>query len=409
MWRIPAIRGRIGNWNYYTSNISFAQISEYVTASVNEIYQADSLDYVLQRNLTENYNAIKEYILNDSERFFNAIILAIFEGDPRWLEVEFEEREYSSVGFLEFRGDEQIFPIDGQHRVKGIQEAVTENPELLTESVPVVFVAHYQTQEGRTRTRKLFSTLNRRAKPVGPNENIALDEDDMCAIITRDLMQTIPLFMNANIGYTKGKQLPANNEVALTSIISLYQSVCSIIQRDMGLGDSAFKKKLLFRPSETEIHRSTEFVHAVFEDFASNTTVIAEYLQNAAENKAANYRNKQGGNILFRPIVFPIYFEVALMISKAKDMSLKDAFCIMNRIPQALNERPWLGLLWDGSKIINRTSHAMIKIMLLYMTCSSLLSHTSLDSFVESYAKVLSMDAQKATEYLAPFRDCGIA
>lgn len=408
MWRIPAIRGKIGNWNYYTGNITFEQISKHVTASVNEIYQADSLDYVLQRNLTENYNAIKEYILNDSERFFNAIILAIFEGDPRWLEVEFEEREYCSVGFLEFTEKEIIFPIDGQHRVKGIQEAIKEKPELITESVPVVFVAHYQTQEGRTRTRKLFSTLNRRAKPVGQNENIALDEDDMCAIITRELMQTFPLFMDTNIGYSKGKQLPANNIVALTSIIALYQSVCAILQRDLGLSDNMFKKKLLFRPNEEEIRRHSLFVHSVYEDFVNSTTVIDEYLRRDADGKAQLFRNKQGGNILFRPIVFPIYFDVALMIAKAKKIDIKNAFCILDNSPQTLSERPWFGLLWDGSKINNRTSHTMIKNMLLFMTCSSLLSPATLNNFVESYAKTLTIDTERAMTLLEPYKDCSV-
>ncbi len=170
-------------------------------------------------------------MLNDRERFFNALILAIFNGDPQWLEVEFpsEERDYTNVGFLQFSGDETIFPIDGQHRVAGIKQALKTNPGLETEQVPVVFVAHRQTEEGRKRTRKLFSTLNRRAKPVGQNENIALDEDDVCAIITRELLQNHPLFLGDNVVNSKGKQIPNNNKNAFTSLITLYQCVQAFI------------------------------------------------------------------------------------------------------------------------------------------------------------------------------------
>ena len=406
MWRIPVIRGEIGNWRYYTGIMTFGQISKHVTSSVKEFYQATCLNELLQRDLTENYNAIKEYLLNDRERFFNALILAIYNGDPQWLEIEFEEREYCNVGFLEFTEEETIFPVDGQHRVAGIKKAVTEEPALLNESVPVVFVAHYPTPEGQKRTRKLFSTLNRRAKPVGQNENIALDEDDVCAIITRELMQTIPLLMNDNVAYIKGKQLPRKNEEALTSLIALYQAVCIVVQRDLELSDKRFSDYKLYRPDEGEIERHIIHAHSIFEAFSTNTSVIKEFQQHEGIGKTKDFRNAQGGNILFRPMVFPIYFDVALMIAKEQNTTINEAFSILNNVPQRLNARPWLGLLWDGQKIINRLSHVMIKNMLLFMTCSDVLSPSILIKFEESYAKALTTDIETAREYLAPFKDC---
>lgn len=183
--KIPVIRGKIGNWRYYTGVLSFNQISDHVKSSTKEFYEASCLSELLQRELTKNYESIKHYLQNDKERFFNALVLAIYDGDPKWLEVEFseDERETNNVGFLQFSGDEIIFPVDGQHRVEGIKAALKETPDLSNEQVPVIFIAHEDTPEGKKRTRKLFSTLNRRAKPVGENEKIALDEDDVIAII----------------------------------------------------------------------------------------------------------------------------------------------------------------------------------------------------------------------------------
>lgn len=162
--KIPVIRGKIGNWTYYLGVMSFKAIASTVKPSIGEIYQASCLDELFQRELTENYNEITQYLLKDQERFFNAIILAIFDGNPQWLEVEFPEaeREYTNVGFLEMSGNETIFPVDGRHRVKGIIEALAINEALANEQVPVIFVAHKQTEVGRKRTRKLFLTLNRR-------------------------------------------------------------------------------------------------------------------------------------------------------------------------------------------------------------------------------------------------------
>ena len=223
----------MGSWIYYVGAMTMGQIaSKQISASVDEIYKATCLENLLQRNLTNNYESIKEYLLKEKDRFFNAIILAIFDGDPQWLEVEFkgEERDFGNVGFLELTGAEKIFPVDGQHRVKGIKEAVKNNESLMFESVPVIFIAHDNSHDGKKKTRKLFSTLNRRAKPVGQEENIALDEDDICAIITRDLIQNIPLFQGNNLTIKGGKPVSSSNTEAFTSIITLYQCVESIVK-----------------------------------------------------------------------------------------------------------------------------------------------------------------------------------
>ena len=188
--KIPVIRGYIGDWRYYTGVLSFSQVKELVTPSVNELYDPSCMNDLLQRQLTDNYVAIKEYLINEGQRFFNSIVLAVYDGDPQWLEVEFGGalQDYCSVGFLEIDSNTvNVFPVDGQHRVKGIIEAISEDDSLAAEEVPVIFIAHKSDTDGKKRTRKLFSTLNRRAKPVGENYQIALDEDDVVAIVTENL------------------------------------------------------------------------------------------------------------------------------------------------------------------------------------------------------------------------------
>ena len=145
--KIPVIRGSIGNWIYYTGVMNFKQIADKITTSINEMYETSCLDEVLQRVLTENYQSIKNYILKDDERFFNAIIIAIYNGNPQWLEVEFdnEESEFTNLGFLKLSGEEVLFPVDGQHRVAGIKAAIKENPYMGKEQVPVIFIAHSNT------------------------------------------------------------------------------------------------------------------------------------------------------------------------------------------------------------------------------------------------------------------------
>ena len=280
--KIPVIRGKIGDWIYYSGVMTFKQISENVTASINDLYQTSCLGELLQRALTSNYESIRDYILKDNERFFNAVILAIYDGDPQWLEVEFyeEESEYTNVGFLQFSGKEIIFPVDGQHRVAGITAAISNNPDLGFEQVPVIFIAHSNDDGGMKKTRKLFSTLNRRAKPVGQNENIALDEDDVSSIITRELVQRFPLCMGDNITNSLGKQIPNTNEAAFTSLITLYQCVELLIKhklKECGIKGKKYAEYKLYRPKEEMIILLREYVFSVFEAFVENTTVIKKY------------------------------------------------------------------------------------------------------------------------------------
>lgn len=406
--KIPAIKGRMGDWIYYTGLMTFNQINEHVIPSIGEIYQATCLDNLLQRELTSNYHSIKNYLLNDNERFFNAIILAVFDGDPQWLEVEFpaEERDYTNVGFLQLSGEETIFPVDGQHRVKGIKEALLTKPELGNEQVPVIFIAHHQTDDGRKRTRKLFSTLNRRAKPVGKNQNIALDEDDVCSIITRDLLHSCKLFVGDNVLNHKGKQIPVSNTSAFTSLITLYQCVDIIVHWNMskkGYKSSQYKNFLEKRPEDALVSELTNRCDVFFEKLIEHTPVLREYVQDTSTYRAKKFRNSEGGNILFRPVALTEYCIVALILEE-ENIPLDVVFQKMSAINLQINEVPWLGIIWDGKKIINRVSRSLIRDLFLYMTCSRLLGNR-IDKFYEEYANAANISIEQAKEILIPFRD----
>ena len=123
---IPAIRGYIGTTVYYIANLKFKEIAELVNRrNSDELYKSRPLRDALQRSLTDNYLKIKEYILSHPDHFFNAMVLAVYDGNPLWKEVRYEVDDitYEHVGLLELNGQEQIFPIDGQHRLEGIKAA----------------------------------------------------------------------------------------------------------------------------------------------------------------------------------------------------------------------------------------------------------------------------------------------
>lgn len=161
--RIPAIRSKMGIWIYYITTLSFEEVNLYVRPINNELHKSTLLSEMIQRSITDNYKSIAHYLETQEERFFNALILAVYDGEPVWNEIRIEElsgRDNIDMGILTLSGEEKIFPVDGQHRVEGIKQALKTNPSLATEKVPVIFVGHSKDEEGMQRTRRMFSTLN---------------------------------------------------------------------------------------------------------------------------------------------------------------------------------------------------------------------------------------------------------
>ena len=173
----PALRCYMGDWTYYVTVMPLSEIALRIQRST-EIYEVKNLEDMVQRelNTSKRVQAIVRYLIDQQERFFNAIIVGVHEGDPTWHPVDVKEspllgppeldsRLADSLGIIGLTGEEKMFAIDGQHRVHAIKQALKDELNLTDEHLTVIFVAHRTTDEGRRRTRRLFSTLNREANP----------------------------------------------------------------------------------------------------------------------------------------------------------------------------------------------------------------------------------------------------
>jgi DNA sulfur modification protein DndB len=226
MMKILAIRAQIGSWIYYVATLTFKEVAEHVKRVDSELHRSELLQDMLQRSITDNYKSIARYIENQEERFFNALVLAVYDGDPQWhgVRLEYDDGdEFYNIGILELTGNEKIFPVDGQHRVEGIKRVLSDSEKYNDEKIPVIFIGHKTDMEGMQRSRRLFSTLNRYAKPVSMRDIIALDEDDVVAIVSRELIECHPLFSSGRILDSKTKAIPDKNTSAFTTIITFYE------------------------------------------------------------------------------------------------------------------------------------------------------------------------------------------
>lgn len=204
---MPSLRGSFGDWIYYTCLMSAVDLSTRVHFA-REVHESKELSDMIQRSLEgERATHIAAYLRTNSERFFNSLVLATYDGSPQWYDVgnlrssknsevlnEMHDGAIDTLGLLRLDGTEKIFALDGQHRLAGIRRAIAEGQDLEDDLVPVVLVGHAEDEAGRRRTRRLFTTLNKTAVAVRKKDIIALDEDDVMAITARRMVERDPWF-----------------------------------------------------------------------------------------------------------------------------------------------------------------------------------------------------------------------
>lgn len=364
--KLPCLRGRMGEWIYYVSLVKFTELAKR-TSMVQEIHKNKELSRWIQREVSDRSGDIVAYLKEQPEHFFNSIICGIYGGKPKWQEIDVdednsqlteEESDYfgKTFGILNLSGTEKIFAIDGQHRTAAIKQYVKEYDDLNENEIPVIFLAHEDSLDGEVRTRRLFSTLNRYAVPVSISEIIALDEDDNCAILTRDLIENVDFFKD-KIKFSKTRSISPKESKSFTNIVLLYDIIAIIITNksysaNVKLNGYDFKKFTTKRLDEEILKQNLktvdEFIQLVIKTIPSLKTFF----------NGGNHVNRQdyGTNLIFRPIgqIVIFYF---LKIAKQHNR-FKKALQYLELDTFNLNNSSWHNVFIDKESATLKTDKA---------------------------------------------------
>lgn len=413
---IPAIKGIIGNNVYYTANLTLAQVCNLVDNMNDELYNSPSLNDILQRSLTSNFEKIKEYILSQDERFFNSLVLAIYDDYPQWTELDLKvgDIEYDNVGILTFLSNRHIFPVDGQHRVEGIKAAVKVDTSLASETIGVLFIGHQNTPEGKVRTRRIFTTLNRYAKPVKQGDIISLDEDNIVSIVTRYILESHPLLKGDRMKKGNLKAISPNDSSTFTTLISLYEVHKSLFRLYYF---TKFKKRITskelvkytsIRPDDSTIDEFYSFLLQFWNSLADNMECIGNYLRDDGPSPASKYRlTNEGGNLLFRPVGLESMTKAIVRILIAcPNSSLQAIIKIFNGMDMNLSHFPWKKVLWNDvehTMITLKNNTQIAELLFVYYYDSSLLSEKETKKIVKGYSSASSLEESSVEELLSHF------
>lgn len=361
---LPALFAQMGDWRYFTTVMRFEDAAARIqfAENINEIRPGAQLSDMIQRALTgKRADAIAEYLVTNEDRFFNALVVAVYGGDPTWIEFgisraasaagleQIPEWTESAFGFLKLAGTEKLFPVDGQHRLAGIQEALQRDPELADDKISVIFVSHATTVPGRQRTRKLFTTLNKAAVRVGKSDIIALDESDTAAIITRRLVEQHPMF---NAGQVLAKYNAANlshdDGEHFVTIIKLYDLVGYILTRVVRRFSRDVAARLKYvRPDDATLESYYLEVVNFFETFINTFPELKSYFDQtgqAAMDVVSQQRFSER-NVLFRSVGLEIMLRLIAQSGEPEDW--QTSLARLAALPRRFGEVPYRNVLFS--------------------------------------------------------------
>ena len=377
---IPALQGKFGNIEYYVATMNVGELVRAVRfpkeipgwddLSIEDRYQRDI-------NISRIKKEIAPYFAMDEYRFSGALVLAVkSEGSEMVFESLSDFGKSTGVpalyksaaadmGFLTLPGDETLIPLDGQHRVKAFKfaidgaddsnrpiEKIKSNPTLAGDKVVVILVP-FET----TRARRIFSKINRYAKPTSKADNLITDDDDAMAVMTREMLgeegviNTRLVRISAN---TLNKSAPE-----FTTLATFYDANEAIV---IGLGVVGKGKPA--QMSEEQRKLVIEEVQPVWERLLSKVDLWKSAVADPSENGDAKRMEIREQTLLGKPIGQLSLIRAYMLMRERCDGVSQDELCNrLNLISWGVNDPMWHNVLMNpngrvmsGKNTVNRAT-----------------------------------------------------
>ncbi|MEE1257247.1 MAG: DNA sulfur modification protein DndB [Lachnospiraceae bacterium] len=364
MATIGCVKAKMGSTPYYIAKMSVGELIDTVGIAKELPEWPDmNADEKIQRefDIKRIVEEIVPYVIEDPDRFFGSLTIDIFSG--------YENIVYESVadampnmpaayrvpmkdmGFLTLPGKERLIALDGQHRllalriaVKGVMgipagEKMTPSmsklkphPELANEEVSVIFVEHTDTQK----IRKIFNKINKYAKQTSRGDNIITSDDDIFAVISRQLLkegEPLAPINGIDIVNWKSNTLSLRSK-HLTTLSALYTISDTILK------DSKYSTKSL--PSEAEKQAAYEEVKKFWEILINDLDAYQQYVHLTRMDKTI--AAMRDSNLLLKPVTQMALAHVARQ-AKSKGIDWADVVEKLNRVNWSFDNELWFNIL----------------------------------------------------------------
>ena len=378
----PALKAKMGTWDYYIIKMKMKDLVKEVDFA-SRLYDSKTLDEAIQRTLNEGRvkKEIVNYLAKREDRFFSSLVVAALGGKPTFSPVRITDDERFAVlkagnvdeafGVLTFDGGQRYYALDGQHRLKSIKTLIEGGPDDDIPSLPsnfeeeevsvIMLVREEEDDETFLRDyRRLFSSLNRYAKPTDRDTNIIMDEDDWAAILTRRLMTEHDFFswkgraVESPKIKTKGKNLKTNDPffTTLQTLYAINETLLVTPQRDkQGFRTNQFK---FFNPGEQILDKMFDELVIYWDAMLDEIEQLRQSpLEMRSHDADQDESGKLSDSVLFWPIGQELFSKVVRSrlnrflpdCDNPRLPEVRDCVRVFNKVNWNLHEPPWRGLL----------------------------------------------------------------
>ncbi|WP_404303133.1 DNA sulfur modification protein DndB [Paenibacillus sp. DP01] len=369
----PSLKGKLGNTEYYLTVMKAADV-------IRDIRSADELaewkDFTIEERLQReiNWGRIKSelapYLIEEEDRFFGSLIVDIYndqgvEFEPLSATFKTNNKFYESAaqafGFLVMSGGESLFALDGQHRLKALQVAITgkgkdgefiddlsHNPDLGQEDITVIFIRH----EGNSqKIRKIFNKINKNAKPTSKGDNIITSEDDPFALISRKLIGPDAPLKEAQVNWRSNTLSKTSKQ--FTTIGTLYESAEILLR----------KKNLVKNQLPKDLSRYYNHVKSVWEQLVKEFEPFTEMIHSTEIGK---FREQL---LIGKPVGQMALVEAIQICFEHEYEDLSQIIASLNKVNWQADSNVWLHVMYEPSGRIkaNSTSRKLAARVIAYM------------------------------------------
>lgn len=404
---IPAIKGKIGNTEYYETTMRVRDLVQAVRRpSELDDWANFSIEERMQRELDDKRvrEQIVPYLARSPDRFFGSIIVLVYQG-----EVLFEtiaelkisvpgayKANANRIGFVTIDGGSLIV-LDGQHRLAALKsvyepkhDGAVVGPyikDVPDDEVCVIFIKH----EDPVKTRRIFNTVNRYAKQTSRSDNIITSEDDGYAIVTRRLLRDDEPLGNrlvngkpfemvnwkSNTLTTRSKQL--------TTLSNVYETAQLI------LGNGFYEPQM--RPDDPKLDEGTEKIGRVWKIVLEGLKPYKDALANP-EAIPAMRDESASHSLLFKPAAQAALVRGLLMACHDGRMTLEEAVQRANGIDWRMGAPLWQGVIIKSSGAIDAGAEAKHRAasLICWLIAADVMTQKERDAAHQTYNQGFGID-----------------
>ena len=376
---VAALKSKFGSTEYYILAMKAGEIAKTFIPSTMPGWDTMSMEENEQRDI--DYPRIKKwlvpYLAKDKDRFFGAFIMMVRNFDPK---KDFEpisevakrglhrlyETQASSMGFLTLT-DSDLIPLDGQHRLKALEFAITGVDEtkrpidgtpvesLRDEEVTVILIPYE-----KTKARRIFTKVNKYAKPTTTGQNLVTDDDDIIAVLSRKIANDI--LGGASLVKSKGNTLN-DSEAYFTTLATVAE--CNVEILDAHLGVNLSTRKARNRPVDAataDIYE--EKLREIWRFLVEKIEYFADALADKSEHGNANRREIRKANLLGKPAPqFSLVAAFARLTGSDTRLPYGKAAKKLNDLDWRKGASDWDRLFMLGETILHKNKRLVAEIV----------------------------------------------